>query len=246
MKFKFIILISCLLIIFSSCSDHTYAPALYHQDIAYQPKPASYDTAKSATYISMGLNYYLDPTWSALLASGQFNISRGYVFNNFNLAYGAFGALGNFDEGTFKPFLAYGARASANLFNTYGRMDFRYLGMEMAYSNEFGSYANYRRNISSLPGYHVDTRTNLFTLGLTSEVIFHNTRAKNISNGLRVFLGYTFGNNTINEKYLVHRDFEPAFFDTVFPKISYFLKVDKFIATIEGGKQIFVRAGYSF
>jgi hypothetical protein len=246
MKLKFIILVSCLLIILSSCSNHTYAPALYHQDIAYQPKPASYDSAKSATYISMGLNYYLDPTWTAFLASGQFNISRGYVFNKFNLAYGAFGALGNFDEGTFKPFVAYGARASANLFTNYDRMDFRYLGVEMAYSNEFGSYARYRQSLSSLPGYHVDTRTDLFTMGLTSEVIFHTVRDKNISNGLRVFLGYTFGDNTFGEKYLSHKYIEPAFFETAFPKVSYFLKVNKFIATIEAGKQVFLRAGYSF
>jgi hypothetical protein len=246
MKLKSFILISGILATLYSCSDHTYAPALFHQDIAYQPKPASYDTAKSATYISMGLNYYLDPTWTAFLASGQFNISRGYVFNHFNLAYGAFGALGNFDEGTFRPFGAYGARASANLFNTYDRMDFRYLGVEMAYSNEFGDYANYRKSISNLPGYHVDTRTQLFTMGLTSEVIFHNEGDKNISNGLRFFVGYTFGNNTLSENYMTHKYFEPDFVATVFPKISYFLKVKNFIATIESGKQIFVRAGYSF
>ncbi len=100
MKLKLFILISGILLMLNSCANHTYAPALYHQDIAYQPKPASYDTAKSASYISMGLNYYLDPTWSALLASGQFNYSRGYVFNNFNLAYGAFGELGDFSKGT--------------------------------------------------------------------------------------------------------------------------------------------------
>lgn len=245
-KSKYLIAVFALLIIFSSCSNHTYAPALFHQDIAYQPKPASYDTAKSATYISMGVNYSLDPTWTAFLASGQFNISRGHVFNKLNLAYGVFGELGNFDEGKFRPFGAYGARASANLFNTYDRMDFRYLGVEMAYSNEFGSYANYRQSLSSLPGYHIDARTNLFTMGLTSEVIFHTVKDKNISNGLRFFLGYTFGDNTFNEKYLTHTYIEPDFFETVFPKVSYYLKVNKFIATIEAGKQIFLRAGYSF
>ncbi len=83
-------------------------------------------------------------------------------------------------------------------------------------------------------------------MGLTTEVIFHKIKDKKYLKRTTVFLGYTFGDNTINEKHLSHKYIEPVFFDTAFPKISYFVKVDKFIATIEGGKQIFVRAGYSF
>src|SRR6202012_1285125 len=102
-------------------------------------------------------------------------VSRGYVFNNFNLAYGAFGVVGDYEKGTEdsnypnnftdKFFGAVGGRFSANLFTTYDRMDFRYLGVEMAYSHEFGSYANFRKTVSTLPGYHVDARTDLLTLG---------------------------------------------------------------------------------
>ena len=42
------------ILLFASCS-HVYTPALYHADIVYQPKPASFDTVKSATYISAAL-----------------------------------------------------------------------------------------------------------------------------------------------------------------------------------------------
>jgi len=256
MNFRFLLLIACILILFSSCSNHIYAPALYHQDIAYQPKPASYDTAKSATYISAGLNYYTDPSWQNMLVSGQFNLSRGHVFNHVNLAYGAFGILGDYEKDTGdglpqerftdKFFGAAGARASINLFTNYERMDFRYLGIEAAYSHEFGDYADFRRNISNLPGYHVDARTELMTVGLTSEVIFHNIRNPHISNGIRVFIGGTFGDNAFSRKYFSHKYLQPAFLATVFPKISYFLKFNQCFATIEAGQQVFLRFGYGF
>ncbi|MGZ4000627.1 MAG: hypothetical protein ACXVIY_08370, partial [Mucilaginibacter sp.] len=146
MKFKHLTLAGCLLLILSGCDNHIYTPALYHQDIAYQPKPASFDTAKKASYLSGGMNYYSDQTWTDLLVSAQVNYSRGFVYNNFNLAYGVFGVAGDYakgNEGTApdsfndKFFGALGARASANLFTSYDRMDFRYLGIEMAYSHEF-------------------------------------------------------------------------------------------------------------
>lgn len=243
--------------IFSACSNHVYAPALYHQDIAYQPKPTSFDTAKAANYFTAGLNYYTDATWQDLFVSAQFNLSRGHVFNNVNLAYGVFGVMGDFDKGsssgdlpdekfTDKFFAAVGARASANLFTTYDRMDFRYLGVEAAYSDEFGDYADFRKSVSNIPAYHVDPRTQLVTIGLTSEVIFHNQNNINVQNGIRFFIGRTFGSDAFNQEYLQHNDIEPRAFNTYFPKLSYYLKVKNFIATVEAGKQILIRAGVSF
>ncbi|MBS1502863.1 MAG: hypothetical protein JST32_12425 [Bacteroidetes bacterium] len=241
----------------NSCSNHTYAPALYHQDIAYMPKPASFDTAKSATYFSGGLNTYLDPTWTkAMLPSGQVNISQGYVFNHFNLAYGAFGELGDFSKGTSsddKPdekwsdkfFGAVGARLSANLFTSYERMDTRFIGFEAAYSHEFGSYSDFRKTVSNLPGYHADTRTDLFSAGLTSEFLFHNIGDVHFQNGLRFFVGETFGNDTFNEKYLTRDDVAPHF-GPVYFKVSYFLKIHQLFATIEAGEQVMLRAGVQF
>ncbi|MDB5152800.1 MAG: hypothetical protein JWR54_1551, partial [Mucilaginibacter sp.] len=69
MKLKHIIPLGCLLLLMSACS-HLYAPALYHQDIAYQPKPTSFDAAKTATYISAGLNNYSSINYSDFLTSG--------------------------------------------------------------------------------------------------------------------------------------------------------------------------------
>jgi hypothetical protein len=257
MNLKSLISAGCLLALINACSNHIYTPALFHQDIAYQPKPMSFDTVKSATYISGGINFYTDPTWIDMLISGQVNYSRGYVYQNINLAYGAFAVLGDFDKGsssddyrtenfTDKFFGAGGIRASANLFTTYDRVDFRYLGIEAAYSHEFGAYANFRQDFSKVSGYHIDARTDLLTIGLTTEIVFHNINDKNMQNGLRLFIGGTFGNNSFNQSYLNHSYLEPDIFNTIFPKVSYFIKFNKYFATVEGGKQVFLRFGYKF
>ncbi|WP_426667844.1 hypothetical protein ACPPVU_17600 [Mucilaginibacter sp. McL0603] len=255
MNLKLLLLLSCLLLMMSACSNHTFAPALYHQDIAYQPKPASFDTAKTANYLSGGLNYYTDQTWSDLMVSGQLNYSRGHVFKNANLAYGVFGVAGDYERGSGgsapdnfndKFFGAAGARISANLFTTYERMDFRYIGFEMAYSHEFGAYSDFRNYVNSQPGFNVDTRTDLVTLGLTTEVIFHNQNNVNIEHGIRGFLGGTFGPNPLANTDYISSDLTPQFFRTIFPKVSYFINVKNFFGVAEIGSAIFIRAGYKF
>ena len=62
------------------------------------PKPASFDTAKAANYISGGLYVYSNTHFNDFTVSGQFNLSRGYVFNNFNLAYGMTGVFGDYQS----------------------------------------------------------------------------------------------------------------------------------------------------
>jgi len=255
MNLKQLYILFILAVLFSSCSK-VYSPALYHQDIAYQPKPASFDSVKSATYISGGLNTYLGADYDDMIVSGQANISQGYVFNNFNLAYGAFGVLGDFGNNviqkgqpnyfTDKYFGAIGGRASANFFVTQGRTDIRFIGIEMAYSHEFGDYANFRQAVQSQPNYYADARTNLFTIGLTSEILFHNVNNPGFQNGIRGFLGTTLGYNPLYSTYYTGDNSSARIFHDIFPKISYFIKVKQFFGTIEAGENIFVRFGYKF
>jgi hypothetical protein len=93
----------------SSCSQ-VYTPALYHQDIAYLPKPTSFDKESTANYASAGLNMYSNTNINDVLVSGQLNLSRAHTFENFNVAYGAFGVwrLSEQDQTT---------RAKANYFS---------------------------------------------------------------------------------------------------------------------------------
>jgi hypothetical protein len=233
-----------------------YEPALYHEDIAYMPKPASFDTSRTATYLSGGFNAYSNTHWDDFLMSGQVNLSRGYVFKNFNLAYGAFGVLGDYQSDqanknapyyfSDKFFGAVGGRFSANTYVNMGRTDFRFIGVEMAYSHEFGAYANYRQFLNTQPGYYVDPRTNLFTIGLTTEVIFHNVNNINFENGFRGFLGTTVGYNQLDDTFYRNTTTTGNMFRNFFPKVTYFIKFKNYFGSIDGGTDFFIRFGRIF
>jgi hypothetical protein len=255
MNLKPLLMLCCAAALFSSCAK-VYSPALFHQDIAYQPKPTSFDTAKSLTYASAGLNVNTQNNLSDGLFSAQFNVSEGHAFKNFNLAYGAFGVLGDYENGrlddndpnhfTHKFFGDVGARMSANAFVTEGRADIRFIGVEMAYSHEFGSYAGFRKNVLDQSGFYVDPRTDLFTVGLTTEVIFHNKDDNGFQHGIRGFLGTTLGHNDLDGTYYRTNEGTESPFRKVFPKASYFITFKKYFGTFEIGGGIFARFGLKF
>jgi len=241
---------------FASCSQ-VYSPALYHHDIAYQPKPTSFDTAKSATYISGAFAAFPSADFNNTLVGGQINLSRGHVFDKFNVAYGAFGSFGDYQNGsgdkasptyfTDKFFGAVGGRVSANFFTTSDNVDFRFIGIEAAYSHEFGAYANYRQRVNSLglSNVYVDSRTDLLTLALTTEAIFHN-RNNTLTHGIRGFLGTTLGSNPLNGTFYSSDTPQERFFRDIFPGASYFIKYKNYFGTAEIGNQFFVRFGLAF
>ncbi|HTK21759.1 MAG TPA: hypothetical protein VL442_19715 [Mucilaginibacter sp.] len=254
MKLKLLLPFGLILLIISACS-HVYAPALYHQDIAYQPKPSSFDAKSSQTYVSAGLNNYAGVNWTDFLTSGQVNLSQGYRFDNFNVAYGAFGVFGDYQYSgskedanyfTDKFFGAVGGRFSANAFVTSGNTDFRFIGVEMAYSHEFGDYLSYRQELFRRGGYFVDPRTDLYTVGLTMEVLFHSKNNSGIQHGFRGFLGTTLGHNDLNDTYYTDDNYNERFFHNYFPKLSYFITFKNYFGTAEIGNNFFIRFGYKF
>jgi hypothetical protein len=262
MNIKITIAFCCIILLFTSCS-HIYEPALYHQDIAYQPKPASFDTTKTANYLSGGFNAYSNTNLNDFVISGQFNLSRGYAFKNFNLAYGAFGVFGQYESDqanshernyfSNKYFGAVGGRFSADVFTSSRRADFRFIGIEVAYSHEFGTYSEFRNYLDTQPGYYVDPRTDLFTVGVTTEVIFHNEGNIGFQHGIRGFLGGTLGYDNLTNTFYNNPKASTNIlgdltFSTlpIFAKVSYFIKVKNYFGTVEAGNGFFVRFGYRF
>lgn len=264
MNIKNLLLAFFITLLFTSCS-HVYTPALYHQDIIYQPKPSSSDSVKAATYVSAGYNDYGNSNLSDGLQSGELDISRGLYHKRFNLAYGAFGVFGDYENYSIKPtqanyftdkyFGAVGARASANLLYTEGNTDYRYLGVEVAYSHEYGAYANFRQYLNTQPqqGYYVDPTTNLFTLGLTTEILIHS-RSNKFRQGFRLFVGTTLDYNNLSDKYYYNKNLSQPDLPhglqngqhKFFPKATYFIKFKNYFGTIEGVDGFFVRLGYQF
>jgi hypothetical protein len=255
MKLKYLLLLACSVALLSSCS-HVYSPALYHQDIAYQPKPASFDKDSIATYVSAGLNSYTNNNFNDFVVSGQLNLSQGFLFDNFNFAYGGFLSLGDYQSGStdtkaanyFKDkfFGAVGGRASVNAFVNNDRVDFRFIGVEAAFSHEFGDYAAYRQVLQNKSGFYVDPRVDLFTIGLTTEVIFHNRGNTGFQHGIRGFLGTTLGHNNLNDTYYKDETQTTRMFRSLFPKASYYIKFKDYFGTIEAGSGVLLRFGYKF
>ncbi len=244
-------------IVFSSCSN-VYSPAFYRQDIAYQPKPASFSMAKTENYASAGLNY-VNSNSNDFQVGGQFNISQGRTFNHFNLAYGAFGAFGRYHNGTInkdsanyftnKFYGVAGGRASADFFIHAGRADLRIIGIEAAYSHEFGTYGGLRQYLNTRPGYYVDPRTDLFSVGLTTEIILHSRENSEFQQGIRGFLGTTTGHNNLDDTFynkLIATDIKYTDFHNVYPQVSYFIKFYNYFGSVEVGGGFFIRAGITF
>jgi hypothetical protein len=254
MNIKFYLPAAALLLgLLSSCSEHVYGPALHKSDISYMPKPMSMDSAKSATYVSAGLALDFGNNLSDQLTSGQLNISEAHTFKNFNLAYGAFTSLGNYsnydlqqgDPHYFKDkfFGAVGGRLSGNFYiNNDGRTDIRIIGFEAAYSHEFGDYARFRKEVTGDPNFYTDTRTELFTGGLTSEVVFHG-RKPNTQMGFRLFVGETFGNDNI---YNNNKNDYITYKTPTYVAFSYFIQLKQYFAVVEGGTYVQFRVGLRF
>jgi hypothetical protein len=160
-----------------------------------------------AAYVSASIINGQGANQNDVLTAGQLNLGMAYTLKHFNIAYGAFGAAGSFNNQTVQqdqPYYFYnkavgmtGGRASFNYYITSGRVDIRIIGLEAAYSHEFGAYADYRKEVAGQPGFYTNTRTDLFTWGGSSEVTWY-TRDPSFQYGLRLFIGQTNSSYTNN------------------------------------------------
>jgi len=211
-KLKTALLLCCITSMLSSCLINKQVislngPAFYNNDVSYQPKPISADTVHHATYVSASLINGQGANENDELTAGQLNLGMAYTIKHFNFAYGAFGAAGSFNNATVEgdePYYFHdkfvgvtGGRASVNYYITSGHVDIRIIGIEAAYSHEFGGYANYRNEVVGVPGFYTNTRTNLFTIGGSTEVTWYG-RDPSWQYGLRLFIGQTDGSYANN------------------------------------------------
>jgi hypothetical protein len=239
-KFKSCLSSGLILISFSSCvvkgpQIFTYGPPMYADDIAYQPKPISSDSVHHAAYVSASYSQGGPPNSKNSgddITMGQLNIGQGFTFNNFNLSYGAFGGIGSYHNQTnnnvgqpnyftSKSFENLGGRFSINAFITSGNVDIRFIGFEMAYSHEYGDYAGYRESVTGQPNYFTDTQTQLVTMGASSEVIWHSSRAP-LQFGLRLFIGLPLGDGNYKNPNSLGQLYYPQ---NIPLSIAYFMQV---------------------
>ncbi|GAB3932673.1 hypothetical protein [Mucilaginibacter myungsuensis] len=233
--------LAALLLTVTSCNNRFYAPALYQNDVSYLPKPSTFDSSKSATYISIGGGFNQTVNSSNSVSFGELNISEGHNFGTANLSYGMFGSLGAIDNSNHdneksdpnsfasKNFGALGGRAAFNFNKAMDNVNFRFFGVEAAYSREFGDFAAYRRQVALLPNYNAITRTEMLTLGATSEILWHSPNNKNTQHALRGFIGKTFGDFSQVRSNL--SEYTPNI--PLYLTVSYYAKFDQFWGAAE-------------
>jgi hypothetical protein len=242
-------------LLLSSCSRYYYAPALLRSDLAYVPKPASYDSVKKALYVSGGIGSSIGANLSDEITYGTIDVSAGHVFKKVNIAYGAFAYAGKIKNTNYnddltnlypldsKGFSAVGGRFSANLYSAKKRTNFRYLGFEAVYSKEFGNYVKFRKKVDGVENYYAITGTDLLSMGLTSEIIWRNRRAKYTQFGIRVFVGGRYLNYKFSDANIYNSSKNAGQFD-----LAYFMKYKRYIGSVNTNllSSAALRLGYSF
>lgn len=224
-----------LLLFCNSCSSSAYySPVMQGKAAVYQPKPMQSDSIKSNTYIHAVYGFSAENETNDGEQFLALSYSKAHVLKKANISYGAFGAFGAYINGefapdnpdyfTYKKFSVWGISTSANLVSVSGRTEFRFPGVELAISKEFGEYATYRRNVISEPGYYVNTHTLLVSVAGSAEIVWHNKKKMNHQYGIRLLFGRTLGNEKMYgyNNDTIHHGVKNMIFYT-----SYFFKFNR-------------------
>ncbi|MEJ2884157.1 hypothetical protein [Pedobacter sp. GR22-6] len=253
----------CLLI--SSCKTYL-SPAVLGNNIGYLARPMLSDDKHSATYVNGAYAAALSPSGLSI-EMGMLTAHRSHTFNSFNLSYGAFGFLGKamqgnsaveLNEDELPPFkkstYGLGLRTSMGyqLVSGNGNTNFRLINWENSYSVEAGDYLNYRKSLFNKGLYSdisVSDQKNVWTTGLSTEIIWHARRNKNIQHAFRYFIGFTPG--ALNSFDNGNSAFKNEYGNTPSSKsFSYFLKIYRVSLTYEYSSNInlgnSISLGYSF
>lgn len=240
------------------CSKHYYSPALYKNDIAYQFKPMSSDSLKSANYLTATIYTGIGDTKDNM-TYGRLSFNRSNTYKNFNIAYGGYGVFGDYknydlndiDAGYFKNkyLSALGLRFSADTYYTEGNADIREIGIELAYSKEFGQYKEFRASGKDQPYIYTDARTSVLTAGVTNEIIWHNKNNRSTQYGYRFYLGTVIGNHDfINNNDPINTYSPLPFYKNIVAAGTGFVQIGhfQFIAENQNISSITFSLGYKF
>ncbi len=139
------------MLLFSGCS-YQYGPPMFGKQNIYMAKPSYDSTFNTELYgtLDMGIHSGYKQKEGNFYAMPGLHMAHAASF--YDLSYGLFSYAGGYnvqalpnDQG-LKGFYGIGARGSANLNKRFGSFKWRILGIEGAYSREFGGYRHLRSN----------------------------------------------------------------------------------------------------
>lgn len=186
------------ILLLTSCTRYAiYQSPLHINTNHYRPTPMHREGVPAATYAGIhfaagGANHrWHDPTYSF---AGT--LHRSHNFGNFQASYGINLILGNYAVRNFnisdsitsfnraafdvtginsragnKFFGAWGFTGSINVRADVGNAEWRVLGTELTWNNEFGQFQSFRRKLPPGTATIVDRHRNYFTYALFTEIL---------------------------------------------------------------------------
>lgn len=131
---------------------------------------------------------------------GQISLSRAHQLQKLNFAYGIdaysgayrnkFLEQGDADHFESKSISGLHLKTSINTFKSVSQLELRLIGLELAYSKEFGDFSRFRSDIPGRENFYSLPKTGLFSAGLSSELLWRRTRSRY---GFKLNLINTFG-----------------------------------------------------
>ncbi len=203
-KCSALVVLACL----TSCAQH-YGPAMFGTQNTNMAKP-QYDTGTANRKSYAGLEFSGNNGYN----SSKYNYSlmpsyhRAHAFSFLDVAYGGFGYAGLYRVSNIKPengikyFAGLGGRASANVNLRLENFNWRIIGVDAAYSKEFGSYRQMRSDFNnnsndSIIMYH--TKGHSASIGLFTEFVFRQDDDEYWSIKLSAGKQPSFGNNNADQ-----------------------------------------------
>lgn len=199
-----IVLLGTLLLFICSCgSNRVYTTGSYGSLKSYTEKPKYVDKKESATYVSGDLSFgkhmQEGGDFDDVKTIAALNIHRSTTGRFYNYYYGLGGAYGSykFKEGygnliadeEKRSFYNINLKSGINYTYTRPKVDWRFLGIELTYLNEFGPYQDKLSELisSNDGGLIIANQKSMFTCQLYSEYVFR------MSNDSAFTIGFYFG-----------------------------------------------------
>lgn len=208
--FPYLVLLLAILFL-SSCTRYLFPSSAGH-DVVYQPKPMVADSVKSKFNITGGLAGTDGIHDEGNVTLGYLSLTQAHTFKDFNLSYGLLGYFGkvsktyvsqNPKESNFVEIPPFNKSTSGlgihtsigyHITSDRGNTDYRIINWENAVTREFGEYLDFRNQLYGDLTYKrlmVSRNKLLWTTGLSTEIIFHHRKDKEIKHAFKLFLGFS-------------------------------------------------------
>jgi hypothetical protein len=183
-------LLSLVCILLTGCASESYFQSPVHGNNApYKTIPLQSDSIRSATYIGGNIfpgfaNHRLRDTYFG----GNGSLFRSHNFGNFQGYYGVNAMVGEYRvkyttdlEGDLQTspyfkqgdhfFGAIGGSGGINVVTPFRNGEWRALGAEFSFQQEFGDYYKFRNKLPDSAIRYIDKRDHYFTWGLSTEIL---------------------------------------------------------------------------